>query len=116
MKYNLAYKLVNIAKSCGLVFDAKNNPEIKEMQKTIAKLENKAIIFRVAKDTNGDWYAESTNLPGILTGGNSTDDINEMIKDAIFTYFGVPAKYCDDRLLRHENERVEIKREAFVAV
>lgn len=52
------------------------------------------IHFLFQIDPNGDWYAESTNCPGLITGGYAEDDVSEMIEDAVLTYFGVPAKYC----------------------
>lgn len=113
MKYSVRYKLARAMKKIGVDFDPLKNDAVRNMKEVIESLPNASIQFTVSREANGDWVAESVNLSGILTGGNSKDDIQEMIKDAIFTYFEVPAKYCDDSLIRAAGEPVIIKQEMF---
>ena len=100
-------------KKIGVSFDPMKNDAVRNMKDVIESLPNASIQFTVSRDANGDWVAESVNLAGILTGGSAKDDTNEMIKDAIFTYFEVPAKYCDDSLIRSAGEPIIIKQEVF---
>ena len=82
----------------GIGFDAEKNEAVENMLKTIAKLENRKIKIVLEFDKDGNWSAEAENLPGLITGGNlrENDNINEMIIDAIFTYFAIPPEYCDE--------------------
>ena len=113
MKYSIRYKMAKTLKKMGMNFDSKKNEAVKNMQEVMNSLPDSSIQFVVSREPNGDWVAESVNLSGILTGGTARDDVNEMIKDAIFTYFEVPAKYCDDTLIRAASEPVVIKQEMF---
>lgn len=92
MKYSLRYAFYN-AVNKALNIKKKNIPEVETMLKEI-KLAN-SINFVITKDEEtGDWMAKSTNIEGILTGGSSSDNIDDMIKDAIFTYYGIDSKDC----------------------
>ena len=113
MKYNIRYKIANMLKKAGVNFDAAKCPEVVNMKEVIEALSGGSIQFTVSREANGDWIAESVNIQGILTGGNATDDINKMIKDAIFTYFEIPARYCDDSLIREAGEPAVIRQELF---
>jgi len=113
MKYSVRYRVAKLLRRAGAKFDAKKCKEIINMQEVINSLSGGSLQFTVSREANGDWIAESVNISGILTGGTAEDDIAEMLKDAIFTYFEVPARYCDDALLREAGEPVIIKQEIF---
>lgn len=113
MKYSIKYKMARALKKLGTNFDPLNNDAVRNMKTVIESLPSGSIQFTVSREANGDWVAESVNLSGILTGGTSQEDVNEMIKDAIFTYFEIPAKYCDDSLIRSAGEPIIIKQEVF---
>ena len=113
MKYSIRYRLVKIAKKVGTNFDPTNNEAENNMKEVINSLPTSNIQFVISKEPNGDWVAESVNLSGILTGGTAEDNIEEMIKDAIFTYFEVPARFCDNSLIRSTGEPTIIKQEVF---
>ncbi|MEK7105143.1 MAG: hypothetical protein AAB865_00440, partial [Patescibacteria group bacterium] len=67
------------------------------METEIQKLGS--IEFKIELQPDGSWVAESTNLDGIITGGSKRQNINEMIKDAIFTYFEIPPHLCNGALV-----------------
>ena len=113
MKYSTRYKVARVLKKTGVNFDASKCPEVLNMKEVIAALSGGSIQFVVSREANGDWMAESVNIQGILSGGSSSDDVEKMIKDAIFTYFEIPARYCDDSLLRESGEPAVIKQEVF---
>lgn len=112
MKYSLAYIITRLAKNVGINFDPTKCPELAEMKKEISKLPN-GIQFTISHSPNGEWIAESVNIPGILTGGDAKDDIDAMVKDAIFTYYGVPPQYCDTSLLRNASKPITIKQSVY---
>lgn len=99
MKYSLRFRLAKVLRKIGFNFDAQKNEAVKNMKKTISKLDGGKIIFQVTIDKDGNWAAEALNLNGLITGGYITDNFNDMITDAIFTYFNIPPEYCDDSLL-----------------
>lgn len=105
MKYSLRYAFYN-AVNKAFNIKKKNIPEVETMLEEI-KLAN-GINFVVTKEENGDWMAESTNIEGILTGGSSSDNIDDMIKDAIFTYYGIDSKDCvlDSIPISRQGEKV----------
>ena len=113
MKYSIRYKIVKTLKKIGTNFDPMKNDAVRNMKEVIDSLPSASIQFTISRETNGDWIAESINLSGILTGGSAKDNIEEMIRDAIFTYFEIPAKYCDDSLIRAASEPTVIKQELF---
>ncbi len=106
MKYSLRYKLASFLRTKGRGLSSAQSAEVIAMQKEISNLENKNINFEIKTYVDGSWMAKSTNVEGILTGGNNQKEINEMLKDAIFTYYGVPPEHADDRLLRNSGEPV----------
>ena len=96
MKKSLKYRRSHLRHKLGFQHQ-KECVEISHMRKTIRKLDGGCIRFNIIQDkNNGDWAAESINIPGIITGGNKQDDIDAMIKDAILTYFAIPPQHCDD--------------------
>jgi len=54
----------------------------------VSRLEENGEVFYSAKSVNFDRGV-------IMTTGKTLDELSQNIKDAIFTAFGVPAKYCD---------------------
>lgn len=74
--------------------EAQRLPEVQVMFEKISELANGKLEFKISTMPNGDWVAESVNLPGILTGGTRDDDVNDLIADATFTFFDIPSKYC----------------------
>ena len=91
----------------GYSFNEESDPRVEELQRTINSLDNRAIQFSIQTAPDGTWVAESTNLDGIITGGNDPRKLNEALKDAIFTYFQIPPHLCVDALLNTENELVK---------
>ena len=67
------------------------------------------IEFKIEQHPDGTWTAESTNIDGIITGGDTLWDVNEMVKDAIFTYYEIPPHLANDSLIRGENEPVTVR-------
>ncbi|MFZ3054777.1 MAG: hypothetical protein WA091_02255 [Minisyncoccales bacterium] len=101
--YFFAQKL----RQLGYNFNEKSDERVLSMKKEINRLVK--IEFLIEQYPDGSWTAESTNIDGIITGGISTKEMISNIKDAIFTYFGIPPYLCDDSLLRGDNEPVTIK-------
>lgn len=108
MKYSIRYCLARLAKQLGVQHSSQNCGALQEMQKEMAALPD-GIQFSITRDVSGDWVAESINIDGILTGGGPDDKVDDMIKDAIFTYYGVPPEYCDNTLIRNASEPVTTK-------
>lgn len=106
MKYSLRYKLANFRSRYGYNHHAEAQPDVLDMQRAIDALENKSINFAIQTYPDGSWIAKSTNVDGILTGGRNQGEANELIKDAIFTYYGVKPEHCKDVLLRNTGEPV----------
>jgi len=66
------------------------------------------LVFDISFYDN-EWVAECRNLKGIVTGGernnNSVEKLEENIKDAVFSAFGVPAYLCNGKyLVKKENK------------
>lgn len=104
----ITYFLANLLRALGFDFNEKNNPHIIEMKKEIRQIGGR-IEFNIEQFPDGSWVAESTNIDGIITGSKNIKEISSMIKDAIFTYFGVPPYLCNDKLLKADNEPVALK-------
>ena len=79
------------------------------MREAINALDEKSIRFSIEQYPDGSWSAESVNIDGILTGGTDPRDLPDAMKDAIFTYFEIPPQYCDDTLLRPDNEPAKVR-------
>ncbi|MDP3772400.1 MAG: hypothetical protein Q8Q94_03435 [bacterium] len=69
-----------------------------------------SIEFKIEFYPDGSWTAESANVDGIITGDTDTAEMSGLIKDAIFTYFKIPAHLSHDALLRSNNEPVTVER------
>lgn len=98
------YNLATTARKMGVNFQELKDPRIIAMQEEIARL--KKLEFKIDQYPDGSWVAESVNIDGIITGGKTTKNISLSIRDAVFTYFEIPAYLCVDSLLKADNEPV----------
>lgn len=104
----LIYRLSQAARRMGINFHEEDDPRVRAMRKKIAELGG--IQFTIELDEYGNWAAESTNIDGILTGGHNLQEATYLIKDAIFTYFGIPPHLCNNALVDAKAEPVQLKR------
>lgn len=111
---HVIYVTAQRLRKLGFNFNEEANERVVNMRSTIHALDNHAIQFIIEQYPDGSWSAESTNIDGIMTGGQDTREIPAMIKDAIFTYFEIPPKLCIDGLLRSDNEPVTVKQTVHV--
>ena len=102
------YHLAQVARKAGIDFHEKGDPRVQAMHKKIHDIGG--IQFNIEIDKDGNWVAESTNIDGIITGGHNLQYAPTQIKDAIFTYFGIPSHLCNDNLIKTEGEPVQLKR------
>lgn len=109
MRYSWRYKWFAFLKKLGINYDARENSSVQKMLAEIDKLPGRGIKFAVVRDADGEWSAESTNLKGIITGGGPNDDMEAMVKDAIFAYFAIPPQFCDETLIRLPGEFKPVK-------
>ena len=98
----------------GIKPNPENNANVTALYKDIRDLNG--IEFSVSRFPNGDWMAKSTNIDGILTGGDATDDMEEMVKDAILTYYGITPAYCDDVKIYSSNNKEVVRQEVIATV
>lgn len=114
MKYSMRYKVANLLRNQNNLQKAELCPEVVEMRKDINSLENKNINFEIKVYPDGSWTARSTNVDGLLTGSRKQSEANELLKDAILTYYNIPAKYAQDRLLRNTSEPITVDQQVRV--
>lgn len=107
------YFFTQTLRQLGVDFQEENNPRIIEMKKGIQGIGGR-IEFRVECYPDGSWVAESANIDGIITGGKNPKKMPTVIRDAIFTYFGIPPHLCKYELLRAENEPVKLTQQVYV--
>jgi hypothetical protein len=74
----------------------------------LIELRHRGINFEVREiNEDGEHYflAKSVGYPRgtMITTGRTPEELGYMIKDAIFTSFGVPARYCNPDLINLEN-------------
>ena len=114
MKNQIIYKVSQLLRKVGFTFHEEANFQVQEMKKTIADLGG--IHFRIEVEKEGSWVAESTNIQGILTGGDvyGQKEVNTLIRDAIFTFFEIPPHLCNDQLVKANTERVEVAEKVYV--
>ncbi|OGY52860.1 MAG: hypothetical protein A3B15_01680 [Candidatus Buchananbacteria bacterium RIFCSPLOWO2_01_FULL_45_31] len=105
------YNLANFARKCGYNLNEENDERVISMKREINRIGR--IEFKIEQFPDGSWTAESTNLDGIITGGDNTKNIASTIKDAIFTYFEIPPHLCSDSLLRGDNEPVTVRQNVY---
>lgn len=101
------YLTANILRRFGFNFKEFSNPLVVAMKKQITTLGGK-IEFKIEQYPDGSWTAESVNIDGIITGGKKTTGQSALIKDAVFTWFGIPPQFCNDILLKSDNEPVTV--------
>jgi len=70
----------------------------------LIELRHRGIKFEIKEvDEDGQhfYYAKSVGYPRgtIFTTGRTAEELEYMIKDAIFTAFGVPPRYCNPNLI-----------------
>ena len=109
----IVYITAQQLRKMGFNFNESSDPRVLEMKKEIKKVGGK-IEFNIEQFPDGSCTAESVNIEGILTGGRNSKEISLTIKDAIFTYFGIPPQLCNDNLLRGDNEPVTLKQHIYV--
>ena len=109
------YAISNALRKTGWNFNEASNAHVQEMQSTIDSLEDKSITFYIEQHPDSTWTAQSTNIDGIMTGGKDPREVPEMIKDAVFTYFEVPPQFCNDALLRSDNEPIKVQQRVHVS-
>lgn len=107
----LIYQFAQFLRRFGVDFHEENDPRVRAMQDAIKKING--IQFQIEVSSDGSWIAESTNIDGIITGGTNRDRINEVIKDAVFTYFEIPPQLCNDNLVNTSNESVTLKQSVY---
>ena len=96
----------------GSTEDPLKDERVRQMKEEIQRLEG--INFSIEISPNGEWVAESTNIEGIITGGdNYPHNVGEQVRDAIFTYYEVPSRFCDDALLRQDGEVSHVERRVY---
>ena len=81
----------------GYHFNEDADPRVRAMKKEIQALGGR-IEFKIEQYPDGSWTAESVNIDGVLTGGANAKETGSSIRDAIFTYFGIPAHLCNDAI------------------
>lgn len=101
MVTRLIFRLGHYLRQFGLV-NLDSSAEVQNMRRVLQDLGG--ISFTIELMPDGAWVAESTNIDGIITGGKDSRRINQEVKDAVFTYFGIPPYLCDDSLLKGPNE------------
>lgn len=111
MLNRLIYTLTNLARKIGVRFHEEQDARVQAMRQTIERLGG--IQFTIEIDKHGNWAAESVNIKGIITGGTSKKNMNETIKDAIFTYFEIPPQLCNDRLMRAPDEPIKLEQRIY---
>lgn len=106
---SVIYEAAKVLRSLGFVFDDSKCESVRQLKKELRSLDNSRIEFYIEQYPNGSWTAESTNIDGIATGGVDPRKMNEYLKDAVLTYYEVPAIYYDSVNIRSDNEPVKIQ-------
>ncbi len=96
-----------ILRRLGFDFNEKQHSNVVHMFEKIRQI-NGGIKFNIEHYPDGSWTAESTNVDGIITGGDDVKETFSIIKDAIFTYYQIPPQWCNDNLLKSDNEAVTV--------
>lgn len=105
------FNMSQLLKKCGVDFHENQNPAVLAMKQKIDEL--KGINFKIEQYPDGNWTAESTNIDGIITGGNDIKESNKIIKDAIFTYFEIPPQMVNNNLVKTGDEPVTIEKRVY---
>ncbi|MEK7161039.1 MAG: hypothetical protein AAB724_03350 [Patescibacteria group bacterium] len=107
------YFVANALRQLGYNFKENADQRVQEMKKEIQHLGGH-IEFKIEQYPDGSWTAESVNLDGVITGGTNTKEVTSTIRDAVFTYFGIPSYLCNDATLHADNEPVTLKQHMYV--
>ena len=102
-----------VMQKLGIGFDVQNHPAVQAMEKRIRELGS--LEFKVEFYPDGSWTAESLNIDGIITGSRNARDMSALIKDAVFTFFGIPAYLSQEELLKGNNEPVTMRQTVWAA-
>ena len=97
----------------GYDFREDANERVRAMKDTIRHIGGR-IEFKIEQYPDGSWTAESVNVDGIITGGNTTKELSSTLKDAVFTYYSIPPYLCNDAVLRADNEPVTVMQHVYV--
>lgn len=107
------YLIATQLRHWGYDFNENADRRILDMKQVIQHLGGR-IEFKIEQYPDGSWTAESVNLDGVITGGKNTKQATPTIRDAVFTYFGIPPHLCNDSVLRADNEPVTLKQHVYV--
>ncbi|MFH1192885.1 MAG: hypothetical protein V1656_01030 [Candidatus Jorgensenbacteria bacterium] len=98
------------AKILGFPINPRTNRAVLAMVKKIGELGGLRFSVRIEKD---GWTAECKNLDGIITGNTnptpSIYEIDQYIKDAIFSAFSIPPYLCDEKMIVGPLDNLERK-------
>jgi len=107
------YFIYKTLRQMGLGVVAENDRRIQAMKKEVAKIGGK-IEFKIEQYPDGSWTAESVNIDGIITGDKTTKNASTTIKDAVFTYFGIPPHLCSKDIIKADNEPAILSQKVYV--
>lgn len=97
----------------GVDFNEAADARVQAMKQSIQRLGGR-VEFKIEQFPDGSWTAESVNLDGIITGGADPGASTATIRDAVFTYFGIPPHLCNDATLRADNEPITLRQHVYV--
>ncbi|OGH60748.1 MAG: hypothetical protein A2848_00205 [Candidatus Magasanikbacteria bacterium RIFCSPHIGHO2_01_FULL_50_8] len=113
LKNRTIYTAAQMLRRWGVSFHETSDLRVQKMQREIRAVGG-TIEFAIEQFPDGSWTAESKNIDGIITGGLTTRDMASLIKDAVFTYFGIPPHLCTDALLRAGDEPITSTQRVYV--
>jgi len=94
--------LYNLAKLFQFPLRPENDERVRDMLDRIKALGG--LDFEIKLHKRG-WTAECTNLRGIITGGTNPkptqEEVDDQVRDAIFSAFDIPPYLCRDGLVRN---------------
>lgn len=111
MLNKIVFNISQVLRNFGVNFNENSHPKSILMKDKIQELGG--IKFKIEFYPDGRWAAESTNVDGIITGSDNVKEINNLIKDAIFTYFEIPPHLCNDKALKADNEPVMVTQKVY---
>lgn len=111
---SVVYEATKVLRSLGFVFDESKSEAVLAFKKELRSLENSRIEFYIEQYPDGSWTAESTNVDGIATGDIDPRTISGHLKDAVLTYFEIPAIYYDSVNIRSDNEPATVRQKVRV--
>lgn len=102
---NIIYKLISYLPT------RQGKERLQNLINYINKDPIKFSVEKITEDGQSYFLATSFNIPkgNIITSGKNLEELNNNIKDAIFTSFDVPAYYCDYSLIKEQAEIKELK-------